>query len=154
MEKINSRTEEVCLMNMCMIEDEEGNVVALDKINNSYTGTTFPGGHIEKNEIFNDSIIREVWEETGLTIKNPKLCGVYHWMKNKIHNILFIYKAVEFEGELISSREGRVYWTSLEKLKTQKLATGTEHIITMIENDSINECIMRPENGVYTGTLY
>ncbi len=40
-------------MNMCMICDNAGNVLALDKVNDSYTGTTFPGGHVEKNEIFN-----------------------------------------------------------------------------------------------------
>ncbi len=32
----------------------------------------FPGGHVEQNEIFQKSIIREVWEETGLTIESPK----------------------------------------------------------------------------------
>lgn len=39
-------------MNMCMIQDDKGNVLALDKVNDSYTGTTFPGGHVEQNEIF------------------------------------------------------------------------------------------------------
>lgn len=39
-------------MNMCMIQDHKGNVLALDKVNDSYTGTTFPGGHVEANEIF------------------------------------------------------------------------------------------------------
>ena len=76
-EKQASRIEQVCFMNMCMICDNAGNVLALDKVNDSYTGTTFPGGHVEKNEIFNDSIIREVWEETGLKIESPKLRGVY-----------------------------------------------------------------------------
>ena len=27
--------------------DGKGNVLALDKVNDSYTGTTFPGGHVE-----------------------------------------------------------------------------------------------------------
>ena len=58
-------------MNMCMIQDDKGNVLALDKVNDSYTGTTFPGGHVEQNEIFQKSMIREVWEETGLTIETP-----------------------------------------------------------------------------------
>lgn len=38
-------------------------------------GLTFPGGHIEKGESFVDSVIREVYEETGLTIENPRICG-------------------------------------------------------------------------------
>ena len=44
-EKEESRIEKVCFMNMCMIQDHKGNVLALDKVNDSYTGTTFPGGH-------------------------------------------------------------------------------------------------------------
>ena len=62
-EKEENRNEKVCFMNMCMVQDDKGNVLALDKVNDSYTGTTFPGGHVEQNEIFQKSIIREVWEE-------------------------------------------------------------------------------------------
>ena len=36
----------------------KGNVRALDKVNDSYTGTTFPGGHVERNELFSKSMIR------------------------------------------------------------------------------------------------
>ena len=39
-------------MNMCMIQDDKGNVLALDKVNDSYTGTTFPGGHVEQMRYF------------------------------------------------------------------------------------------------------
>ena len=78
-EKEESQIEKVCFMNMCMIQDHKGNVLALDKVNDSYTGTTFPGGHVEANEIFQKSMIREVWEETGLTVEAPKLGGLYHW---------------------------------------------------------------------------
>ena len=77
-EKEESRIEKVCFMNMCMIQDDEGKVLALDKVKDSYTGTTFPGGHVEANEIFQKSMIREVWEETGLTIEAPKFGGLYH----------------------------------------------------------------------------
>lgn len=112
---LKTRTETVCLMNMCMILDGKGNV--LDKVNDSYTGTTFPGGHVEQNEIFSKSMIREVWEEIGLTIESPKLCGLYHWHKGGIHKIITLYKAEKFSGTLASSKEGRVYWIPLEEFK-------------------------------------
>ena len=104
-EKEESRIEKVCFMNMCMIQDDKGNVLALDKVNDSYTGTTFPGGHVEQNEIFQKSMIREVWEETGLTIETPKLCGLYHWHKGGVHYVITLYRADRFIGELTSSEE-------------------------------------------------
>ena len=39
--------EKVVFMNMCMISDNKGNVLALDKVGKNYSGTTFPGGHVE-----------------------------------------------------------------------------------------------------------
>lgn len=119
-EKEESRIEKVCFMNMCMIQDHKGNVLALDKVNDSYTGTTFPGGHVEANEIFQKSMIREVWEETGLTVEAPKLGGLYHWHKSGVHYVITLYKADKFTGELKSYEEGRVYWIPLEELKTKR----------------------------------
>lgn len=86
------KTETVCFMNLCMVQDGKGNVLALDKVNDSYTGTTFPGGHVENGEIFTKAVIREVYEETGLTIENPLFCGVYHWNKSGTHHVIFLYK--------------------------------------------------------------
>lgn len=41
-----SKYEKIELTNMCMIYDNNGNVVVQDKINQSWGGITFPGGHI------------------------------------------------------------------------------------------------------------
>lgn len=153
-QKILKHREQVCFMNMCMIADKSGNVVALDKVNDSYTGTTFPGGHVEQNELFCKSMIREVWEETGLTIEKPKLCGLYHWHKGGVHNVITLYKAEEFTGELKSSDEGRVYWIALEELKKRELATGMEYVLQMMESEQIDECYMHQEADGYVGTLY
>ena len=153
-EKEESRIEKVCFMNMCMIQDHKGNVLALDKVNDSYTGTTFPGGHVEANEIFQKSMIREVWEETGLTVEAPKLGGLYHWHKSGVHYVITLYKANKFTGELKSSEEGRVYWIPLEELKTRELATGMEHVLRILESEKVDECYMHLEADGYVGDLY
>ena len=153
-EKEESRVEKVCFMNMCMIQDDKGNVLALDKVNDSYTGTTFPGGHVEQNEIFQKSMIREVWEETGLTIETPKLCGLYHWHKGGVHYVITLYRTDRFIGELTSSEEGQVYWIPLEELKTKELATGMEYVLQILESEQVNECYMHLEADGYVGDLY
>lgn len=42
MEKM-AEIEKVIFMNMCMVYDHAGRVLALDKVGKSYSGTTFPG---------------------------------------------------------------------------------------------------------------
>lgn len=44
--------EKVVFMNMCMISDNKGNVLALDKVGKNYSGTTFPGGHVDADNAF------------------------------------------------------------------------------------------------------
>lgn len=47
---------------------------------------------MEPGETFKESVIREIYEETGLTIQNPRLTGIYHWMTGDIRNVGFYIK--------------------------------------------------------------
>ena len=47
-----SKYEKAELTNMCMIYDGAGRVVVQDKVGKNWGGITFPGGHVEKDEIF------------------------------------------------------------------------------------------------------
>lgn len=117
-----SKAEKVILTNMCMVYN--GNkVLVQDRVNRNWKGLTFPGGHIEKGESFTDAVIREVFEETGLTIFSPQLCGIKQWYHSKsVRYIVLFYKTDKFEGELKSSSEGEVFWMELEEFKKGKLA--------------------------------
>ena len=71
-----SRTVHTELTNMCMIYDQEGNVLVQEK-NLSYAqGLIFPGGHVESMESIVDSTIREIKEETGIKISQPEIYGI------------------------------------------------------------------------------
>ena len=143
--------EKAVFMNMCMVYDDAGNVLALDKVSKSYSGTTFPGGHVEPGETFQESVIREIREETGLTIRNPRLTGIYHWMADDVRNVGLLYKTNEFEGELISSEEGQVYWISGEEFLKKPLAAGMEQVWQMMHDDTAMECLqIITEDGIIT----
>lgn len=64
-----NRKTSVELTNMCMIYDGRANVLVEEKHVHNKKGLIFPSGHVEPGEAFVDSAIREVREETGLSIK-------------------------------------------------------------------------------------
>ncbi len=135
------QADQVIFMNMCMVCDGDM-VLALDKVSKNYSGTTFPGGHVEPGEMFAESVIREMKEETGLTIKHPVLRGIYHWYRDGYHQVGLLYRTDSFEGELKSSEEGRVYWISREEYEKKPLAVGMERVLKIMDSDQFSECFM------------
>lgn len=148
-----SRTEEVTLTNMCMIYDGS-KVLVQEKTDDDYGGITFPGGHVEKSESFTDAVIREVFEETGLKISAPKLCGIKDWTNDdgSRYMVLF-YKTDQYEGELISSDEGEIYWLELEEMKQIQLADGMDKMLEVFLDDNISEYFFYKENGEWIEKL-
>lgn len=62
-------------------------------------------------------MIREILEESGLSIQNPKLCGLLMLPKFKGDDWhVFVFTATEFNGELIDSPEGKLEWIPHEKI--------------------------------------
>ena len=138
-----SRMEQVELTNMCMICDGRGNVLVQNKIGHpTWSGWNFPGGHIEEGEYVTPSVIREMREETGLTIEKPRLCGIkeFHKSKDGKRYIVFLYIADKFSGEIESSSEGEIFWYPLSELaKSDKLIDGFEEMLEVFVNDGISE---------------
>ena len=106
---------------MCMVYDHSGNVLVENKITKNGCGFIFPGGHVESNESVVDSMIREIKEETGLTISNLKFCGIKDWIeKDGSRYMVFLYRTDSFTGTICSSDEGEVFWMPLEELKKKE----------------------------------
>ena len=130
------------LMNMVMIKDTENNkVLVLDKVKKyGWKGLTFPGGKVEDNESLIDSVIREAKEETNLDIKNPRLVGLITWIVEGRRDMGFIYETEEFSGELIEeNREGKLFWTSFEKMKKMDGLSESMDKIFMIYERRVQE---------------
>ena len=139
------RVTKTVLTNMCMICNGES-ILVQDKVNSSYTGVTFPGGHVEHGETLADAMIREVKEETGLTIRNPRLCGVYDWMAEAdVRYLVFIYRAEEYEGDLCASVEGNIRWIPKEDFFQEELAHGMDKVFEIAMNREYTECFCNLE---------
>ncbi len=142
-----SRTETVILTNMCMIY-RGSRVLVQDRIDGDWSGIAFPGGHVEKGESLTDAVIREVWEETGLTIRSPQLCGVKDWINGDgTRYIVLLYKTDRFEGTLRSSDEGEVYWIEKEALSSANLAKSMDKTLKVLLDDRLSELFFDRENA-------
>ena len=132
------RKEKVMLANMCMLTDDEGRVLVEERIK-SWKGIAFPGGHVEFGESLTDSVIREMREETGLTIEHPRLVGVKDWTDEEGRYIVFLYQADRYTGTLCASDEGRVFWASIDALPTMNLAVDFIRDVQVFLNEELSE---------------
>ena len=143
-----SRSEQAIFTNLCMVYDHDGNILVQDRRDPDWPGLCFPGGHVEPGESFVESVIREVWEETGLTIENPKLCGTKQFQTRKGERyVVFFYKTNRFSGNLKSSDEGEVFWIPRTDLHKYTLCDDFPDMVRVFEEDDLSEFYYYTENG-------
>ncbi len=146
------KNESVTLTTMCMITDPSTGEVLVQERIKSWTGCAFPGGHLEPGEAILDSAIREVWEETGLIVRDLRLCGIKDWADPAANEryLVFLFKTEQYSGTLRKScDEGRHFWIRPEKLADCELAEGFSYMLEVFQNDSLSEDFIIEQNGVW-----
>ena len=142
------RTQKTEIVNMCMVYNNDL-VLVQDKTDVDYKGLCFPGGHVEIGESLVDAVIREVFEETGLTIVSPRICGTKDWVNDDGSRYLALfYKTDKFSGEIRSSEEGNVFWMSLGDLLSMgdRLSLDMLDMIKVFMDDDLSEFFYYKEN--------
>lgn len=135
-----AKTEQAIFTNLCMVYDNAGNILVQDRKDPQWGGICFPGGHVEPGEAFVESVIREVYEETGLTIENPILCGTKQFQTDDgARYVVFFYKTNRFSGTLRSSDEGEMLWIKRQDLTKYRLAPDFEAMVQVCESDTLSE---------------
>ena len=98
-----------------------------------------PGGKFESGETPLDCIKREFYEETGLTLINPKLQGISYW-QDTAEGIIFIYTAEEYEGKLnMTSSEGKLEWIKIDDLLSIKQFDQNDKFTPYLFKDELFE---------------
>lgn len=141
-----ARTEHAIFTVLCMVSDGNGNILVEDRLDPSWPGICFPGGHVEPGESFTEAAIRETWEETGLIIEDPRLCGVKQFQTaDNARYVVFFYKATRYHGTLHASNEGEVFWISRDDLANHRLVSDFMDMVKVFETPELNEFFYYPD---------
>jgi 8-oxo-dGTP diphosphatase len=140
------------LATLCYVIDKDKTLMLhrIKKENDMHEGKwNGLGGKFEQGETPEECVIREVQEESGLLIKNPKMHGfiTFPLFDGKKDWYVFLFTAREFEGELIDSSEGKLEWIKNEKLIELNLWEGDKEFISWLLDDKFFSAKFVYENG-------
>jgi 8-oxo-dGTP diphosphatase len=84
------------------------------------------GGKCEAGESPDRCVVREIKEESGLSIRSPKLKGVILFPSFTPNTdwLVFLYVAKRFRGKLIDSNEGQLAWIPDRKIPSLNMWKG------------------------------
>ena len=92
------------------------------------------GGHFEENESPEECLLREVKEETGLTLSSWKLRGIITFITDRWQTeYMFLYTGDEYTGNLIECEEGILEWVPKKKVYDLPIWEGDKLFFRLLE---------------------
>ena len=114
-------------------------ILLQNRVKKDWRGYALPGGHVEPGESFVDAVIREMKEETGLTILNPRLVGVKQFPLENGRYVVLLFKATQWSGDLISSEEGQMEWIKYSDLSVVKTVDDFDDLLKVMNTPELTE---------------
>ena len=144
------------LATLCYVIDKKNNstlMIYRNKKQNDYHEGKWNGlgGKLEQGESPEDCAIREIKEESGLTVKSVKMKGfiTFPLFDGNDDWYVFLFTADDFEGKLIDSPEGHLEWIPNEKLTEINLWEGDKIFIPWLFEDKFFSAKFIYKNGRY-----
>ena len=129
------------LTTMCMIYNDNGEILVQDRIKNDWPGITFPGGKVEKDELIEESCIREIKEETGLDIYNLECMNYIEWntIEENVRHLCILFRTKDYKGKLKDSDEGRNFFIKEKDIENYNLSYDFMKIYNLCKLNTKNE---------------
>lgn len=147
------RTENIELTVLCLVHRGE-ELLLQNRVKQDWQGYAMPGGHVEPGESIVEAVIREMQEETGLHILNPKLCGVKQFPIDGGRYLVFLFETEEFTGELTGSEEGEMTWIPRNRLHEYKTVDDLEQMLDVMLKPELTEFQYIIEDGNWLVKLF
>lgn len=145
------------LATLCYVIDKKNDSVLMmhriKKENDMHKGKwNGLGGKFDNGESPEDCVIREIHEESGLTIASPKLHGFITFpLFDGIDDwYVFMFTAENFTGELTDSAEGKLEWIKREDLLKLNLWEGDQIFIPWLLQNKFFSAKFIYENKILT----
>ncbi len=152
------------LATLCYVKDNSTNKTLMlyrNKKENDYHEGKWNGlgGKFELGETPEECAIRELKEESGLTVENPKLKGLLTFPNfDGVDDwYVFVFVITDYNGELIDSPEGKLEWIPNDKLTSLNLWDGDKIFLKWLDQDKFFSAKFNYENGKfldYTVSFY
>lgn len=147
------RTENIELTVLCLVHRGE-ELLLQNRVKQDWQGYAMPGGHVEPGESIVEAVIREMQEETGLHILNPKLCGVKQFPIDGGRYLVFLFETEEFTGELTGSEEGEMTWIPRNRLHEYKTVDDLQQMLDVMLKPELTEFQYIIEDGNWLVKLF
>ena len=94
------------------------------------------GGKFEKDESPDECLLREVEEETGLTLLAYRMRGILTFQSTGWESeYIFLYTADEYKGELKECSEGTLKWVPKDEIGKLNLWEGDKIFLEYLKED-------------------
>lgn len=92
------------------------------------------GGHFEEGESPYDCVVREAYEETGLTLIKPEYRAVVTFNSDEYESEqMHLFTCKEFKGELTSCNEGELHWIDKSEIKNLNMWNGDMVFLNLLD---------------------
>lgn len=136
-ERVEKTMAKTNLTTLCYIE-KDGQYLMLHRVKkekdinkDKWIGV---GGHFEEGESPEECLLREVKEETGLTLTSWKLRGIITFISDKCPTeYMFLYTADNYEGIIKECDEGNLEWVMKERVRNLPIWEGDKIFLGLLE---------------------